>query len=248
MNTQIALDKCAPFISSQLGTVPPALPSSKSPPPRLAITISRQSGSGAFEIAKLLAKFLDQHGPDQTRYWHVLDRNLAEKVLEDHKLPTRFARFMPEDRPSEFGDVMEELLGAHPPSSTFVQQTSETIFHLAQQGNVILIGRGANLVTRNLPHVFHVRLVASLESRMKHFQESHGLAAEMALKQIQHEDRGRKRYVKKYFQADIENPLLYHLVLNTDLMTFDKAARVIGETTLAGFDARKLSAPRVALP
>jgi cytidylate kinase len=168
----------------------------------------------------------------------VLDRNLAEKVLEEHQMPARYARFMPEDRPSEIGDVMEELLGAHPPSSTFVQQTSETIFHLAEQGNVILIGRGANIVARNLPHVFHVRLVASLESRMKHFQKSHGLAPEMALRQIQTEDRGRKRYLKKYFGQNLENPLLYHLVLNTDLMSFDKAARVIGETALAGFQVK----------
>jgi cytidylate kinase len=238
MNTQFALDKCAPFISSQLGAVPPALPSVNCPPPKLAITISRQTGCGAHEIATLLANYLDLHGPDGSRSWHVLDRNLAEKVLEEHQMPARYARFMPEDRPSEIGDVMEELLGAHPPSSTFVQQTSETIFHLAEQGNVILIGRGANIVARNLPHVFHVRLVASLESRMKHFQKSHGLAPEMALRQIQTEDRGRKRYLKKYFGQNLENPLLYHLVLNTDLMSFDKAARVIGETALAGFQVK----------
>jgi cytidylate kinase len=62
----------------------------------------------------------------------------------------------------------------------------------------------------------------------------------MALKQIQHEDRGRKRYLKKYFGQNLENPLLYHLVLNTDLMSFDKAARVIGETALAGFQVKSL--------
>jgi cytidylate kinase len=241
MNTHVVLDKCAPIISSQLS---PALPPPQNPPPKLAITISRQTGCGAHEISTLLANYLDLHGPDKSRSWHVLDRNLAEKVLEAHKLPARYARFMPEDRPSELGDVMEELLGAHPPSSTFVQQTSETIFDLAEQGNVILIGRGANLITRNLPHVFHVRLVASLESRMEHFQKSHHLTPEMALRQIHTEDRGRKRYLKKYFAQNLENPLLYHLVLNTDLMSFDKAARVIGETALAGFDIRKLSAAR----
>jgi cytidylate kinase len=236
MNTHVVFDKCAPIISSQLSPVLPALPSPQNPAPKLALTISRQTGCGAHEIATLLAKYFEEHAPDKSRSWHVVDRNLAEKVLEDHKLPTRYARFMPEDRASELGDIMEELLGAHPPSSIFVQQTSETIVDLAEQGNVILIGRGANLITRNLSHVFHVRLVASLESRMKHFQESHGLTAEIALRQIQIEDRGRKRYLKKYFGQDLENPLLYHLVLNTDLMSFDKAARVIGETALAGFE------------
>jgi len=246
MNTHVGLDKCAPIISSELSPVLPPLPSPQNPPPKLAITISRQSGCGAHEIAKLLAKYLEQHAPDKSRCWHVLDRNLAEKVLEEHQLPIRYARFMPEDRLSEFGDVMEELLGTHPPSATFVQQTSETIFHLAEQGNVILIGRGANLVTRNLPHAFHVRLVAPLESRLKHFQKSHDLSPNMALKRIQNEDRGRKRYVKKYFEEDLENPLLYHLVLNTDLLPYEKAAQLIGETALAGFAARKLSAARLS--
>lgn len=242
MNTHVVLDKCAPIISSELSPVLPARQPPQNPPPKLAITISRQSGCGAHEIAKLLARYFERHGPDKTRSWHVLDRNLAEKVLEEHHLPIRYARFMPEDRLSEFADVVEELLGAHPPSSTFIQQTSETIFHLAEQGNVILIGRGANLITRNLPHAFHVRLVASLESRLKHFQKSHDLTHQMALKQIQHEDRGRKRYVKKHFEEDIENPLLYHLVLNTDLLPYEKAAQLIGETALAAFGAQKLSA------
>jgi len=241
MNTQFALDKCAPFISSQLSPVIPPLSAAKSAPPKLAVTISRQSGCGAHDIAELLANYLQRRGLDKTRPWNVLDRNLPEKVLEDHHLPIRFARFMPEDRFSEFGDVMEELLGAHPPFSTFVRQTAETIFQLAEDGNVILIGRGANLITENLGHVFHVRLVGSLEHRVKHFQQSHGLTSQAALRRIREEDRGRKRYIKKYFDRDLDDPLLYHLVVNTDLMPFDRAAQLIGETALASLDAKGLN-------
>jgi cytidylate kinase len=49
---------------------------------------------------------------------------------------------------------------------------------------------------------------------------------------IHHEERGRRRYLHKYFNQAIDDPLLYHLVINTDLVPYVKAARMIGDTLL----------------
>jgi cytidylate kinase len=46
------------------------------------------------------------------------------------------------------------------------------------------------------------------------------------------EDRGRERYLKKYFNADINDPLLYHLIINTGLVNYDDAAKLIGDAVL----------------
>ena len=43
----------------------------------------------------------------------------------------------------------------------------------------------------------------------------------------QREDLGRQRYVQKYFHADINDPLLCHLVVNTGLVSCDTATRLI---------------------
>jgi hypothetical protein len=40
---------------------------------------------------------------------------------------------MPEDRVSEVADTIDEMLGTHPPTSTLVGQTAETILRLAEQ-------------------------------------------------------------------------------------------------------------------
>jgi len=235
MSTQIFLDKCAPLISSEVNSTlgPALLPVSAPPPPRLAVTLSRQTGSGAAIVAERLAEYLQRRGSTTpSGPWRVFDRNLIHKVLEDHHWPARYARFVPEDHTSELADFMEEMLGAHPPSAKLVQQTAETILQLAREGNVILVGRAANLITRGLPHVFHVRLVASLENRVKRFRESQPVPERTAQRLILQEDRGRKRYVRKHFDEDLENPLLYDLVLNTDTCTYDEAAQVIGEAVL----------------
>lgn len=208
----------------------------------LSITLSRQSGSGAHVVANKLAGYFQRREPDTNRPWLVFDRNLVEKVLEDHHLPTRFARFMPEDRTSEIGEMLDELLGHHPPASELVRQTAETIIALARQGHVILIGRGANLITSKLTNVLHVRLVASLEKRIAHVQQTHGLGPKAALQLIQREDRGRQRYLRKYFGRDPEDPRLYHLIINTDLVSYDQAAQMIGDAALNGRHRAHLSA------
>jgi cytidylate kinase len=232
MKTQPGLDRALSFLSCQLqpagrGQVFPA-----DETPRRAVTISRQAGSGAHAVAERLATLLQANTPKEACPWTIFDRNLVSKVLQEHNLPDRVARFMPEDRTSEIADTMEELFGLHPPSWLLVRKVTETILHLAELGNVILIGRGAAVVTANLSHVFHVRLVSAMEKRVQRIQELNQLSKEAALEFIQQEDRGRERYLKKYFKADVDDPLLYDLTINTDRIAHDQAARLIAEAVL----------------
>jgi hypothetical protein len=176
-----------------------------------------------------LAELLQARSPQASPPWTVFDKNLVEKVLEDHHLPSRLARFMREDRISEISDTMDELFGLHPPSWTLVRKTADTILRLAEVGHVILIGRGAHVITRNLDYVFHVRLVGSLERRVKYMQELEHLSADAARDLVRRDDVGRARFLKKYFKRDINDPLLYHLVINTDLICYDDAARMIAD-------------------
>jgi hypothetical protein len=183
-------------------------------------------------VAETLANYLQRQAPPETPPWTVFDRNLVERVLQDHQLPARMARFMPEDRVHEVDDIMHELFGLHPPSWTFVQQTSETILQLIKLGNVIILGRGANVIAADVPHALHVRLVGSLEHRIERKQHSEGLDRREAANLIRQEDLGRERYFRKHFNKDINDPLLYHLVINTDLLSPDATARLIGDQVL----------------
>jgi cytidylate kinase len=239
MNTQTGLGHCLSFINCQLQPAGKLAVSPTHVTARRAITISRQTGAGAHAVADRVAEYLQARAPEGDCPWTIFDRNLVERVLEDHHLPKRLARFMPEDRISEMSDIMDELFGLHPPSWTLVRQASETVLHLAQLGNVIIIGRAANLITASLNSAFHVRLIGSVEKRARYIQEVRQLGPKAALKYIHQEDRGRRRFVKKYFGKDIDDPLLYHLVINTDLVSFDEAARVISDAVLGGELAEK---------
>ena len=183
-------------------------------------------------IAEKLAAYLRARSPAGGACWTVFDRNLVETVLQDHSLPERLARFMPERWVSEIEGTLDELFGLHPPSWILVRQTAETILRLAKLGHVILIGRGATVITAKMAQVFHVRLVAPLAKRIERIQQTHGLSARAALKFIRQADKGRALYLRKYYGRDLIDPLLYHLVINTDSMGIDEAAALIADCAL----------------
>ena len=229
--TNIGVEHCTSFISSQFQSGGTAGMEAEAGV-RRAVTISRQAGCGALAVAEKLARHLQEHSPKHAASWKVFDRNLMEKVLEDHVLPKRLAQFLPEDRVSYLEDIMADLLQTYPTSQTVIRQTTETILKLASVGNVILIGRGGNVITARLPNMFHVRLVAPLEERIEYSSKSYGMTKAGARKFCLREDLGRERYLKKYFNANINDASLYHMVINTGLVGYDNAAKLIGDAML----------------
>ena len=66
-----------------------------------------------------------------------------------------------------------------------------------------------------MKNVFHVRLIAPLEQRVQRIMTHNQLDAKTARELIHKKDLGRKRYLKDHFHADIDDNLLYDLVINT---------------------------------
>lgn len=197
------------------------------------VTISRQTGAGGVSLAQKLAQYLQHHDTRAACPWTVFDKRLVEKMLEDHKLAENVARFMPDETYSEIRDTVEELLGLHPARWTLVEKMSETILHIAQMGNAILVGRGANVIIGFVPHAVHVRLIGSFERRVRYCQRLYNFSAEQAAEYVRQTDQGRNHFLKRHFGKNIDDPALYHLVINTDVITHDEAAVVIGRFVLA---------------
>jgi len=106
---EAGLERCLAFIQCQLQPAHIGKLATNGTQRWRAVTISRQAGSGGSAVAKELAKYLQAHVPNGACPWTVFDRDLVERVLEDHHMPARLARFMPENRVSEIEDLLDEL-------------------------------------------------------------------------------------------------------------------------------------------
>lgn len=239
MGTAVDLERYLKSITGQMQPVRTSATDDTARSRIRVITISRQAGAGAHEVAEQLTKMLEERLPDPACPWMLFDRDLVERVLTDHALPGGLARFMSEDRVSEVSDTLDGLFGLRPPSWTLVRKTADTILHLAERGNVVVIGRGGNIITSKLGSAFHVRLVGSPDKRIRYVRAVKSLTNQEASAYVHDQDLGRKRYVKKYFGEDIDDPLGYHLVVNTDLVSYAEAARTIADAASRPGDVRR---------
>ena len=224
-----ALELCNSYILRQLQNSKKSLSADAPRQSGPAVTISYQTGAGVHEIAGRLAKHLQADDSTGDVPWTVFDHHLVGKVLEEHHLPQSLAKFMPEDRRSYIQDVIEEFAGVRPPSWVAVPQVTETVLHLADSGRVILVGRGASVITARMPNVFHVRLIAPLPLRIARVQETNHLTKKDAAKFVAKSDRGRGRYAKAHFDVCVDDDLLYHLVINTDRIPIPEAVELISD-------------------
>lgn len=199
------------------------------------ITISRQTGAGSKPVCEKLIEIMDEYSEFESVKWAFFDRNLIEKVLEDQHLPGQITNYMHEGKYKHLTAAVNEMLGLKPAEWTIIHKTTDTILQLARMGNVVIVGRGANIITSKLRNTFHVRLIASMDKRVEHIKSIMNFSEKEALAHIKKEDENRKKYLKSYFHVDIDDPLLYHMTVNTDLLTHKGAAYLIAEAVVLKF-------------
>jgi cytidylate kinase len=105
-----------------------------------------------------------------------------------------------------------------------------TLAEHAAGGKLIYHGLAGQLLLRGLPAVLRVRLVASLETRLRVLTESSKMSRRDAERYLEQVDEGRARWVKSMYGEDIHDPALYDIVLNLDEIPVPVACGVITNT------------------
>jgi len=189
------------------------------------VTVSRQSGSGGTAFARALARQLNGNAPGGV-LWAISEGNLTTRMLEANHLSPRIARYLPEDKVSEVNASIGELVGLHPNLWELVQKMNKAMRDLAEHNHAILVGRGANFATRHIVGGVHIRLVAPPEHRARYHALLYNISEEEALIFNAKCDAARRRYVKATFNANIDDPRAYDLVLNTGEIPIAEAATI----------------------
>ena len=107
------------------------------------------------------------------------------------------------------------------------------IEELAEEGDVVIAGRGAGFILEGREGVFRVRLTASEEFRVETQMERKGLDRRTAQALVGQSDRCRAGYLKRNFHADWEDVGLYNLIINTELTSVEVAAEAIAAGAIA---------------
>ncbi len=181
------------------------------------ITIEREFGSGAAEIAASLADHL---------HWKLWDQALTQEIANvahvdpsavmccDERRDSRFHRLAKTFWRGSYERNMEMNTAAPFDTDRFVAISEQVMRKVAGAGNCVIVGRGAPYFLRERSDVFHVFLYAPRAEKIRRLLEL-GKNSSEAEELVDTVDRDRMEFVKHYFNADWPTRCLYHMMINT---------------------------------
>jgi hypothetical protein len=185
-----------------------------------AITIEREFGCGASEIASLVASRLG---------WSLWDERLTQEIARlTESTPEAVERREWRTDPVVYRIFKDFLRGGFegglPPTSRLhlldarrIAAVSETAVKTAlSSGPSVIVGRGSQFFLRNRKDVFHVFLYASRDYKIRKLI-SRGATEDKAIEQIDTTDKARAAFVRDYLGLKWPEPHLYHAMFNTEM-------------------------------
>jgi cytidylate kinase len=101
------------------------------------------------------------------------------------------------------------------------------IAKMADENDVVLIGRGSQYILNDHPDAFHILLVNEFENRVKFLVDHYHFSDKKATQVIINEDKRRINLYRKLGKKDYDNPSLYHLVLNMNRLDLKLAENLV---------------------
>jgi cytidylate kinase len=177
------------------------------------VTISRQYGSLGTEIARDVAEKLN---------FEYVDKKKIEQALARYGVPAPEVERFDEKKPSLWDSFLLQ-------KKRFLHSLEAVIYEYAKNGNAVIVGRGGQVLLRFLPGVLHVRVIAPFEVRRQRVLAGEGGDEKGASRALSRRDHDSAGFLRSFFDVDWEDPAFYDLLLNTEKLTTETAARLIIE-------------------
>ena len=109
----------------------------------------------------------------------------------------------------------------------FIDATTTVVKDLYRKGNVVIVGRGANVILGDSPGVFHVGLLAPSDVRAETLMRRENLERKEAEVYVEELELARVKYFRRFFEVHPDEPGLYNTILNMGTIEPETAANMI---------------------
>lgn len=186
------------------------------PPRTSVVTISRELGSGGTHIARMVARELG---------YTLFDKEIVDHVATLWGVDSAQIAHLDERRADFWGDlVLQFIEGKRPTEASYLRALVRAMRDIAQTGNAIVLGRASTCILKDS---YRVRIVAPEPLRVERIAGIHHVDERRARRMVMESDRNRRHFVRAYFGYDIQSPLIYDMVVNTERCTLDHAATLV---------------------
>jgi len=111
--------------------------------------------------------------------------------------------------------------------SLYLETMTGIIRELAARGEVVILGRGSQMLLTDMPRALHVLCVAPRKLRANRLAQRDEIGMDEAVRRTAESDRARCAFYKKFWHVEFEDPKLYDLTIDTARLSYDVAMQVI---------------------
>ena len=176
------------------------------------ITIARQMGSLGSETAAHVAQRLD---------YTLVDQAKLQQAAEDYGMLKSELEEVHERRPTL---VTRYLTMRH---RAYLDMIQTIIFQYARADDVVILARGAAVLLSDVPSALHINVFAPYERRVEVVMAREGISRPIAEQVVRESDQDRSGYMRYLFDQDWMDPLLYDVMINTQITTGEHACDLI---------------------
>ena len=189
------------------------------------ITVSREPGSGGRLVAEGIAGRLGLA---------IFHREIIQEMSKSAEVSTRLLGTLDEKGLSVLEDWISTLVNEkHLWPDQYLKHLLKVIGVIGKHGRAVIVGRGANFI---LPpeRQLKIRIVAPMGVRVQNVARDYRVPVEEARRRVLRTESDRRAFIRKYFHADIADPVNYDLVMNTGTLNVDSAVEAAVGALIAG--------------
>jgi cytidylate kinase len=194
------------------------------------LTISRQFGAGGITLGKMIA--------DRLGYTFA-DTEIIQEIAKEANVSPQWVESFEKEAGSKLSRVISSMVSqkwidrvlkderGYLDEQIYLDYLVLIIAKMADENNVVIIGRGSQYILNDHPDAFHILLVNEFENRVKFLIDRFNFSEKKATQVIINEDKRRLNLYSKIHKKDYDNPGLYHLVLNMNRLDLNMAENLV---------------------
>jgi cytidylate kinase len=194
------------------------------------ITISRQFGAGGKTVGRQVADALG---------YTFVDDDIVQKIAELAKVSPGWVESVEKEAGGRLSRLVSKMVSkplverilkderGYIDEEIYIDYLVVLISQMADEGNVVILGRGSQYILNDLPDSYHVLLINNFENRVKFMIERYKLTRQKATQVVKSEDKRRINLYRKIGKQDYDQPELYHLVINMARVDMNEAIEMI---------------------
>lgn len=196
------------------------------------ITISRQFGAGGRTLGSMIAGELG---------YIFADSEVVQRIAEAANVTPTYVESVEKDAGTNLNriinkmvnkNLVDRILGGergYLDEQIYLDYLVVIISQMAEEGDAVILGRGAQYILNDHPEAIHILLVDELENRIHFMIDHYEMSYKKAAQTVAAEDKRRLNLYHKLGKSDYDDPNLYHMVLNMGRFSLDQAVKTITE-------------------